>query len=479
MVTKQELIAIAICLTVLVSCGSQRSNTAQTPTPESPPIPTDEPEMVALRAAQGYLEHYLGRPLPDLQVAYAPREWPDASMGCPEPGAVYHQAVTAGYQFDVVVDGVVFELHTTGDGSQVVLCPSGETGEPPGIPLETARSSALSLLAAALDLDPVALPHPVTTERARWTNSALDCPGASAQPGAFEGYRFQVAFQDLLFDLRASGDGQTVLMCSLTGPLSGDQVGRDASVADLPSPVQAPATAASAALASELGLGAANLTIDAVHWRQTTFPSAALGCPTLGLDYAQVLTPGFALRLTHGGSQYEVHTDLAGSTAALCQELIGAAPVLASSSPVEEPLDQFRNDQLGVAIGFPSDWWVATEAEAGSATFRPGNGLLTLGTEIDRVAFQPADFEDQLDTYLAELSAADPAATPVEALQTVNIGGLCQRYQRTLGGMPIVERVTLFPEGYQVRQWAPAGEWSTWDQVFLRMLAGLEFLPGG
>ena len=44
--------------------------------------------------------------------------------------------------------------------------------------------------------------------------------------------------------------------------------------------------------------------VQPVEWRD-----ASLGCPKPGVDYIQVLTPGYVIKLEAAGSVYEYHTD--------------------------------------------------------------------------------------------------------------------------------------------------------------------------
>lgn len=47
--------------------------------------------------------------------------WPDASLGCPQPGMMYAQVQTAGYLIQLVVNNESYEYHTD-TNQQVVLC---------------------------------------------------------------------------------------------------------------------------------------------------------------------------------------------------------------------------------------------------------------------------------------------------------------------------------------------------------------------
>ncbi len=50
-------------------------------------------------------------------------EWPDASLGCPEPDMMYAQVVTPGYRIVLDAQGQAIELHTDAQQPpQVVTC---------------------------------------------------------------------------------------------------------------------------------------------------------------------------------------------------------------------------------------------------------------------------------------------------------------------------------------------------------------------
>ena len=48
-------------------------------------------------------------------------EWSDGSLGCPEPGMMYTQAITPGYHVVIEVDGTEYDYRAT-DSGQVRLC---------------------------------------------------------------------------------------------------------------------------------------------------------------------------------------------------------------------------------------------------------------------------------------------------------------------------------------------------------------------
>jgi hypothetical protein len=53
-------------------------------------------------------------------ASVAATQWPDASLGCPEPGRVYAQVLTRGYAMSLVVEGRRYAYHS--DGRRVKLC---------------------------------------------------------------------------------------------------------------------------------------------------------------------------------------------------------------------------------------------------------------------------------------------------------------------------------------------------------------------
>ena len=42
-------------------------------------------------------------------------DWPDASLGCPEPDMMYAAMITPGYMITFSVDETLYEVHTTAD----------------------------------------------------------------------------------------------------------------------------------------------------------------------------------------------------------------------------------------------------------------------------------------------------------------------------------------------------------------------------
>ncbi|MBI4214176.1 MAG: hypothetical protein HY534_07705 [Chloroflexi bacterium] len=78
-------------------------------------------------AAQGDLQERVGVPAVSIEVrSVAATDWPDASLGCPEPDRFYSQVVTPGYRIILVIAGQEYLYHAS--LSRVVWCPSGRAG---------------------------------------------------------------------------------------------------------------------------------------------------------------------------------------------------------------------------------------------------------------------------------------------------------------------------------------------------------------
>lgn len=48
-------------------------------------------------------------------------DWPDTSLGCPQPGMAYAQVITPGFLIVLEASGQTYDYHTDEDSS-VVLC---------------------------------------------------------------------------------------------------------------------------------------------------------------------------------------------------------------------------------------------------------------------------------------------------------------------------------------------------------------------
>ena len=159
--------------------------------------------------------------------------WRDGSLGCPQPGMMYTQALVPGYQVVLRVDDETFDYHA-GESGFFVLCDGGlaPVGSPspqvveevtvpisPTIPtpssagLQKLVGDAKEDLAARLSISPEQIDL-VEFRAVVWPDGALGCP----QPGV--AYT-QVQVEGLLIRLRAgkqiypyhSGGGTPPFLC--------------------------------------------------------------------------------------------------------------------------------------------------------------------------------------------------------------------------------------------------------------------------
>ena len=75
-----------------------------------------------VRLAIEALSAETGTPRDQIAVARVePHDWPDSSLGCPQPGRAYLQVVTPGYRVFLVAGGREYEYHTN-QTAMIVRC---------------------------------------------------------------------------------------------------------------------------------------------------------------------------------------------------------------------------------------------------------------------------------------------------------------------------------------------------------------------
>ena len=85
---------------------------------DSDTLPIDQVREV-LRRVRMSLENI---PITSPMRNFEPVDWPDTSLGCPEPDTFYAQVITPGFRLVFEDQGQFPEYHTNGDGSLVVTC---------------------------------------------------------------------------------------------------------------------------------------------------------------------------------------------------------------------------------------------------------------------------------------------------------------------------------------------------------------------
>jgi hypothetical protein len=115
----------AACTTNGNSLLSEPTLTTATPleAPQHTP-PTFEPELDRIKglaltslATQLNINEILLKPI-DIELV----NWSNASLGCPKPGYLYAQVVTAGYRITFDLNGILYKIHSNLDGTHMVKC---------------------------------------------------------------------------------------------------------------------------------------------------------------------------------------------------------------------------------------------------------------------------------------------------------------------------------------------------------------------
>jgi hypothetical protein len=141
----------------------------------------------------------------------------------------------------------------------------------------------------------------------QWPDGALGCPqdGQVYPQVVTAGFLliFTNAAQSVQYAVHTGSSAAQMLLCENSHPIdlssqqSAAPAGPDARMGAL----------ARAALAQELALAEADITIAEVQ--ETEWRDSSLGCPKPGLNYLQVITPGYSITLEAQGKRYVYHSD--------------------------------------------------------------------------------------------------------------------------------------------------------------------------
>jgi hypothetical protein len=221
-------------------------------------------------------------------------EWSDGSLGCPEPGESYTQALEPGHKIVLRAQDQTYEYHTA--QRRFVLCEQPRpTAKPNYAPeLQSVLDQAKADLAAQLAQSEDAI-RVQTIEEQMWSDSSVGCP----QPGMAyltvitPGYRIVLEANGEEYAYHTSHD-KVVLCLRDTGEIR-------------PPPEAAHLVEdAQQDLAAQLGLPGEEVRLvraSAVEW-----PNGALGCPEPGKSYITMIIPGYLIVFQAQGETYEYHT---------------------------------------------------------------------------------------------------------------------------------------------------------------------------
>jgi hypothetical protein len=91
------------------------------PSPEATEVtPPAHAEHVVLLAQEDLAQRLDMSPEDILMVSVQAVDWPDASLGCPEPGMMYAQVITPGFRVVLEAEGQMYRYHS--GGGNTVLC---------------------------------------------------------------------------------------------------------------------------------------------------------------------------------------------------------------------------------------------------------------------------------------------------------------------------------------------------------------------
>jgi hypothetical protein len=184
---------------------------------------------------------------------------------------------------------------TAGQGDQASITPP-----------QTLVDSAQVQLALNLKTSPANLVLQSAAAK-QWPDGALGCPqDGQAYPQVITpGFllMFTDATQSVQYPVHTDASAEHMFLCANGQPVelsikpAAAPAGPDARIGEM----------ARAALAQELAIAATNITVvsvEATEWRDSS-----LGCPKPGLNYLQVITPGYSITLEAQGQRYEYHSD--------------------------------------------------------------------------------------------------------------------------------------------------------------------------
>lgn len=153
-------------------------------------------------------------------------------------------------------------------------------------------------LAARLDQADVNI-DVIDVESTEWPTAAMGCPepGKSYAQVETSGYAFRLRAGGETYEVHVSNDAQ-VVFC-------------DGPELDVPERAREFVQTARTALAERLDQVDVSA-LDVIDVERKEWPTAAMGCPEPDQMYAQVVTPGYAVRFRTNGSVYEVHVSEKG-----------------------------------------------------------------------------------------------------------------------------------------------------------------------
>jgi hypothetical protein len=285
-------VVLAIAVPALAGCGAS-TGASPLATPSAAEA-SAAPSADLLAEVQQDLGQRLSVEAADIEtVSVEPVEWPDSSLGCPEPGSAYTQGIEPGYRITLYAEGRTYTYHT--GERRFLLCKQPDpTREPAyGPALQSVLDEATADLGAQLGVQPDAI-KVQSIEEQMWSDSSLGCPqpGMAYLPAITPGYQIVLAVDRREYRYHTSHD--RVVQCQRA-----------------PGEVRAPPEAqdlvdrAREDLAERIDVApdrARLIQVEAVEW-----PDGSLGCPEPGKGYITMIIPGYRIVFEVDGERYEYH----------------------------------------------------------------------------------------------------------------------------------------------------------------------------
>jgi hypothetical protein len=98
----------------------------------------------AYKTAVQALTKKLGKPIPGVDnYSYSLESYPDAGLGCPDPGQTFPAAKTQAYKFLITVKGITYDVRVTTDAARGVVCANSAIKQ--SISLSTYRNAQFTI----------------------------------------------------------------------------------------------------------------------------------------------------------------------------------------------------------------------------------------------------------------------------------------------------------------------------------------------
>jgi len=167
------------------------------------PMTQDQAVTVAKQAAS----KQLNLPVEQISVQQAQAvDWPDSSLGCPQPGMMYLQVITPGFKVLLMAGEEVYPVHVA--GTRAVVCVRG-AGDARGPKAQAAQAKvelvhrARERLAAMLNVDAANIQ--VNAIRAGSFGDAPGCLGGASKEKA-GGKRVELEYAGRRYEYSADAD---------------------------------------------------------------------------------------------------------------------------------------------------------------------------------------------------------------------------------------------------------------------------------